>query len=168
MLEAMKEADKHTRERLRVVQVAVVSGWRVAKQMSAVQQGYHNDPKYQKALELASKLEYPYHPMTRGRGRGRGYPRGGYGQSHYQGFQGGYPQPYPLAYGYQQPQASAFPVYQPQPQAQAQALAPAANPRPVICYNCGTPGHISKYCNQPRANYPSAAAGAPPPPPQNK
>jgi len=39
MLDAMKEADKHSRERLRVVQIAVINGWKVAKQMSAVQQG---------------------------------------------------------------------------------------------------------------------------------
>jgi len=46
MLDAMKEADKFSRERLRVVQVAVVNGWKVAKQMSAVQQGSRENKSY--------------------------------------------------------------------------------------------------------------------------
>jgi len=39
MVAAMEEADVHSRERLRVVQIAARDGWTVARQLSAVQQG---------------------------------------------------------------------------------------------------------------------------------
>jgi len=126
----------------------------------------HNDARFQKALELTNKAEAKDQASTstkpRGAGRGRGRGRGfgynyGQGYPNYSqfGFQHfGYP-PMPVqgGFGFPQIQQQATPQQVQTPQFNQAAGA-------VLCYNCGSPGHISKHC--PFKPAPAAAAGSAP------
>jgi len=121
--------------------------------------GVHNDPQYAKALELHARSK----ARGMGKTRGTGQTRGGYQQQQQPGYTPPLA-PYPLGYNvFSQPPPQQVQHPQ-QAAAQYQYATPAAPRPPPICYNCGLPGHMSKFCHLKLA--PAAAAGAPPPPPK--